>query len=247
MRYIDLLPKMDASVARVSRDFSCPKCYDSAFAYPGVDEPKLVGWCDTQWGYMMIVECPHCFKKYRFHATANKTDLAGFESAVRGFIVTDFFSNSEELKQKFNEKMESSLSNIFQAKDTLHLVLKKKWYDMITSGEKTEEYRAVTNYWATRLLAIPERDEDGVLNAHCRFGIERNAPKFTTDYWKMRLDLGELIRVPYDEVAFHLGYAKDRPTAVFALDGLSIGPGKPEWGAEEGVEYFILKIGKRIN
>lgn len=132
-------------------------------------------------------------------------------------------------------------------KNTLHLVIKKKWYDMITSGEKTEEYRAVTNYWAARLLAIPDRDEDGVLNAHCRFGIERKAPEFTPDYWKVRLELGELIPIDYDKVAFHLGYAKDRPTAVFALEDLSIGTGKSEWGAKKGVEYFILKIGKRIN
>lgn len=32
---------------------------------------------------------------------------------------------------------------------TLHL--KKRWYDMIKSGEKTEEYRAMTDYWLKRL------------------------------------------------------------------------------------------------
>lgn len=30
--------------------------------------------------------------------------------------------------------------------------LKKKWYDLIRSGEKKIEYRAVTKYWGTRLL-----------------------------------------------------------------------------------------------
>ena len=35
---------------------------------------------------------------------------------------------------------------------TLHLVLKRKWWDMIASGEKIEEYREVCHYWATRLL-----------------------------------------------------------------------------------------------
>ena len=34
---------------------------------------------------------------------------------------------------------------------TLHLVLKSKWYDMIASGEKKEEYRAITPYWANRI------------------------------------------------------------------------------------------------
>ena len=35
---------------------------------------------------------------------------------------------------------------------TLHLVLKRKWWDMIASGEKKEEYREVCHYWAIRFL-----------------------------------------------------------------------------------------------
>ena len=34
---------------------------------------------------------------------------------------------------------------------TLHLNLKKKWFDMIASGEKREEYREVKPYWDDRL------------------------------------------------------------------------------------------------
>ena len=34
----------------------------------------------------------------------------------------------------------------------LPLVLKGKWYDMISSGEKKEEYRAVTPYWLKRIM-----------------------------------------------------------------------------------------------
>ena len=34
---------------------------------------------------------------------------------------------------------------------TLDLVLKKKWFDMIASGEKTEEYREIKPYWESRL------------------------------------------------------------------------------------------------
>ena len=33
----------------------------------------------------------------------------------------------------------------------LNLVLKKKWFDMIASGEKKEEYREIKPYWTTRL------------------------------------------------------------------------------------------------
>ena len=34
---------------------------------------------------------------------------------------------------------------------TLHLSLKEKWYRMIESGEKLEEYREITDYWYKRL------------------------------------------------------------------------------------------------
>jgi len=33
----------------------------------------------------------------------------------------------------------------------LHLTLKKKWFDMIASGEKREEYREMKPYWHKRL------------------------------------------------------------------------------------------------
>ena len=35
----------------------------------------------------------------------------------------------------------------------LHLTLKKKWFDMISSGEKKEEYRELKPYWSQRFLS----------------------------------------------------------------------------------------------
>ena len=40
----------------------------------------------------------------------------------------------------------------------LHLTLKKKWFDMIASGEKKEEYREMKDHWDSRL-----RNKDGSL------------------------------------------------------------------------------------
>lgn len=34
----------------------------------------------------------------------------------------------------------------------LHLIVKKKWYDMIVSGEKKEEYRLHNLYWHRRIM-----------------------------------------------------------------------------------------------
>lgn len=93
----------------------------------------------------------------------------------------------------------------------LKLVLKRKWYDMIASGEKKEEYREFTDYWKNRLL-------------------EKGS-------WDVRL---------FDTVTFYLGYAKDRPSMTFRFMALGYGEGKPEWGAEKGKEYFIIKLGERI-
>jgi len=40
-----------------------------------------------------------------------------------------------------------------EEKKILHLTLKKKWFDMIASGEKKEEYREIKPYWEKRLEA----------------------------------------------------------------------------------------------
>lgn len=102
--YIDILPKMDASVATVSRDFLCTECGKSGIDTPGKDKPKLVGWCETEWGFMMIAECPHCFEKFRFHGTVcNKHDSVEFEHTIRCYIISRYFSNAEELERKRKE------------------------------------------------------------------------------------------------------------------------------------------------
>lgn len=40
-------------------------------------------------------------------------------------------------------------------KDTLNLVLKANWYELIKAGIKKEEYREITNYWERRLCFFP--------------------------------------------------------------------------------------------
>lgn len=44
---------------------------------------------------------------------------------------------------KQNKKME---------KKVLTLTIKKQWFDMIVSGEKTEDYRVIKTYWMNRFL-----------------------------------------------------------------------------------------------
>ena len=55
----------------------------------------------------------------------------------------------------------------------LHLTLKKKWFDMIACGDKTEEYREIKPYWTRRLKLGHHYDAVSFRN-----GYSANAPKF---------------------------------------------------------------------
>lgn len=57
---------------------------------------------------------------------------------------------------------------------TLHLVLKAKWYDMIASGEKKEEYRENTSYWMKRIGKLHDAVcfHKGYTNTTMTFAVE---------------------------------------------------------------------------
>jgi len=87
----------------------------------------------------------------------------------------------------------------------LHLTLKRKWFDMILSGEKKEEYREIKPYWRKRLL-----------------------------------------RKSFDAIHFRNGYAKDARCLPSRSRGCTGNLGIVEWGAPEGEEVFILRLGEII-
>ena len=103
------------------------------------------------------------------------------------------------------------------------LPIKRKWFDMILSGEKKEEYREIKPYYETRF----------------------------TNLFKMTVKDGKLVKIPdpfmeipdtpVQTITFRNGYSKDSP-ALEAECTLSVGEGKPEWGAELNKEYYILHI-----
>ena len=95
----------------------------------------------------------------------------------------------------------------------LILPIKKKWYDMIISGEKLEEYREVTPYYKSRFKNL----------------FSMYPYSFIPEGWdKQKLMLRN-------------GYSKTSPSCIITAT-LDIGKGKPEWGAEKGKEYYILRI-----
>lgn len=113
-------------------------------------------------------------------------------------------------------------------KKVLPLVLEKKWFKKIVSGEKTEEYREIKPYWASRL--VNQQAESGEV-LFDEFG------GYTTV-------IGEPEYKPFTHVLFYGGYAKDRQVVEKKIESISIG--KPQRGMcpEEWLnkDVFIIKF-----
>ena len=58
----------------------------------------------------------------------------------------------------------------------LHLTLEKKWFDMILSGEKKEEYREIKEYWDKRL------DHKSYDVVSFRNGYKKDSPRMTVEF-----------------------------------------------------------------
>lgn len=67
----------------------------------------------------------------------------------------------------------------------LHLILKKRWFDMIASGEKLEEYREIKPFWDAR---FKEKDFDVI---QLRNGYAKHAPIMIVDFLGMEIGRGK--------------------------------------------------------
>lgn len=98
-------------------------------------------------------------------------------------------------------------------KYVLKLVVKKKWFDMIVSGEKTEEYREIKPYWIDKLV---NQDADSGFIGYAN--EEKEQLKV----------FGELEYIPFSHVLFFHGYSKNRKSIEKEIDSITIG--KPQKG-----------------
>lgn len=125
----------------------------------------------------------------------------------------------------------------------LHLTLIKKWYDMTESGEKLEGYREIKPYWVDRLLEDAEPhsfspwQEPGLYEELIK---DLNNPLKNYDSLPYLLKDYKIKFKPFTTVKIRNGYGSKRPTFARQIDRISIGEGRPEWGAEPGKKYFII-------
>lgn len=144
----------------------------------------------------------------------------------------DFYSSDTEYQsrpiadyvvQYFKKRKETMAK-----KKVLSLVLEKKWFKKIVSGEKTEEYREIKKYWASRL--VNQKAESGEV-LFDEFG------GYTTV-------VGEPEYKPFTHVLLYGGYAHDRQVVEKEIESITIG--KPQRGMcpEEWLnkDVFIIKF-----
>lgn len=95
----------------------------------------------------------------------------------------------------------------------LTLPIMGKWFNMILSGEKGEEYREIKPYYMVRFKKVFEMHP----NSYIPTGKD------------------------IEKIRFRNGYGSSRPEFI-AECSLDIKTGREEWGAEKGKEYYTLKI-----
>ena len=120
---------------------------------------------------------------------------------------------------------------------TLHLNVKKKWFDMIASGKKKEEYREIKPYWCNRLLWHEFHEETG-----CLVSLED-----ALYYDSEQIYSTGVFRTDFDTVTFKNGYQKVARTMVVELKHITYGNAKPEWSDNWQGKVFIIKLGDIIN
>ena len=117
----------------------------------------------------------------------------------------------------------------------LELPLKKEWYNMIESGDKREEYRAIKPYWEKRLIdykRLKRYVEDNRKELIAKRLLFPNRPVIEDA-------CGSFPR-GYTHVRFRYGYTKR--TMLYKIDEITIGRGNPNWGAPTDKEVFIIKF-----
>lgn len=105
----------------------------------------------------------------------------------------------------------------------LTLQIKKKWFDMIASGEKKEEYREIKEYYNTRFM-----NTFGFIEIRGKMYHGEDIPEEIRREWPVPVRLRN-------------GYSVDAPE-ITVMCNLRIGTGKTEWGALPGHIYYVLEI-----
>jgi hypothetical protein len=100
----------------------------------------------------------------------------------------------------------------------LHLTIKRKYFEEISLGTKTEEYREVKNYWIKRLT---NQNGNGSVNGN--------------SFYKQ-----------YDFICFKNGYQKNAKSVVVEFKGIEMKEIEHEHFHAGKVDVFAIKLGRVV-
>lgn len=105
----------------------------------------------------------------------------------------------------------------------LHSTIKKKFFDMIASGVKKEEYKELKDFWKSRLL---------------EYGWEQDETPYVFPHMVKQ----------YDAIKLYNGWAcsEKYPSILVEFKGVSIGNAKPEWSDNWQGNVFIIELGEIV-
>lgn len=121
-------------------------------------------------------------------------------------------------------------------KKVLTLTISKQWFDMILSGEKTEEYREIKPYWVARLF----QDNSNIIDVQ----YLSSALAGRTDLLKKYINAQKIVLKQYTHVLFINGYRKDSPRIEKEIESITIGKPKKGLCPDKWLdtEFFIIKF-----
>lgn len=143
-------------------------------------------------------------------------------------------SNFIKRMERLTKAMDKYLNEA--KKKVLTLTVSKQWFDMIVSGEKTEEYREIKPYWVARLF---QNNSNIVDVRHLAFALAGR-----TDLLKKYIDAQRVVLKQYTHVLFINGYRKDSPRIEKEIESITIGKPKKGMCPDKWLdhEFFIIKF-----
>ena len=126
--------------------------------------------------------------------------------------------------------------------ENLNLTLTRKWFDLIASGEKIEEYREIKPYWFKRIVFEPK--------FVCRMfstNFKTLSKQTIAEMMSRPLFLQMCPFNPFKTITFKNGYSSGVPEIVVECLDIKIRTVNLEHGAEDGVVYFVFELGEILS
>ncbi len=133
-------------------------------------------------------------------------------------------------------------------KNVLNLPVKKKWYEMMESGIKREEYRVINKYWHSRLAQCYKWCSGMYFKKFdaSDFDDAQNSNNNSNGFCQGCENVCHFEKIVTASSIARIRCGYTNKYMDFFIKQIKIGVGKEEWGAEPGKRYFVIVLGERI-